>query len=487
MFRAFSPDFQLIQGGEMRERSSAIDRPRSTMSRLASGRAGNVTVLFGMSVLVLISVTGGAVDFARWFNAKNRMQQAIDAAALAGGRALQVSATNDTAVAIAAAQQYFEKMMPADLATATPTFTVIENGTVLKGEIDYRVPTYFLGMMGITGIEAKLVTEAVLAAGGNAGTNLEIALMLDTTGSMAGQKIEDLKLAAKDLVDIVVWSDQSQYTSKIALAPFSVKVNVGSYLSEVTDVPASRQHRGSTQYGITCVTERTGAEAFSDAKPAGTNMLSANSGDKGTTATNNSSNYSSTGECKTSGRNGVIIPQIMPLTSDTGALKTAIDGLPAAGSTAGALGTAWAWYLLSPKWEGIWTGTSLPAPYSDITTLGPKGAPKLQKVAVLMTDGIYNTTGGQSYGDTSSMAQTISQNAVTLCNNMKAAGIKIFTVGFDLGANQLAIDTLKACASRDANDPADSPSYFYSAATGSELRGAFRQIALQLSTLRLRM
>jgi hypothetical protein len=69
---------------------------------------------------------------------------------------------------------------------------------------------------------------------------------------------------------------------------------------------------------------------------------------------------------------------------------------------------------------------------------------------------------------------------------MKAAGIKVYTVGFQLGGNQLAVDTLKACASRDADDPVDAPSYFFSAATGSELRGVFRQIALQLSTLRLR-
>ena len=65
--------------------------------------------------------------------------------------------------------------------------------------------------------------------------------MLDTTGSMSGQKILDLKAAAKDLVDIVVWDDQSQYTSKIAIAPFSAHVNVGGYLDRVTDVQAQRR------------------------------------------------------------------------------------------------------------------------------------------------------------------------------------------------------------------------------------------------------
>ena len=303
--------------------------------------------------------------------------------------------------------------------------------------------------------------------------------MLDTTGSMSGQKIEDLKLAAKDLVDIVVWSDQSQYTSKVALAPFSSRVNVGDYLTRVSDVQATRTFGWAGDLkGITCVTERTGAEAFTDEKPVGQNRLSAYKGDKGNTARDNVNNYSETGACS--------VPAIMPLTSNKTALKDRIDSLPASNSTAGALGTAWAWYLLSPKWTGIWQGENLPAPYSDLTQISALGTHKLAKVAVLMTDGIYNTTLGHSYGDTSPEATTIAGNAVAICNNMKAAGIKVYTVGFQLGTDQLAVDTLKACASREADDPVDQPSYFYSASTGSELRGAFRQIALQLSTLRIR-
>ena len=44
-------------------------------------------------------------------------------------------------------------------------------------------------------------------------------------------KIDALKPAAKDLVDIVIWNDQSQYTSRIALAPFAEAVNVGTTLA----------------------------------------------------------------------------------------------------------------------------------------------------------------------------------------------------------------------------------------------------------------
>jgi len=176
----------------------------------------------------------------------------------------------------------------------------------------------------------------------------------------------------------------------------------------------------------------------------------------------------------------------VPLTTNKTLLKERIDAFTADGSMAGALGTAWAWYLLSPKWNSIWPTESKAGSYGDLTVLGPKGAPKLQKIAVLMTDGIYNTTGGANYGDTSSQATTISGNAEALCTAMKAAGIRVYTVGFQLGGSQLAIDTLRNCASTAPEDPQGTSSYFFNAASGDELKAAFRQIALQLTTLRLR-
>ena len=65
------------------------------------------------------------------------------------------------------------------------------------------------------------------------GSNVEIALMLDVTGSMCDPctKIDAVKSAAKDLIDIVVWADQSQYYSRVALAPFAEAVNAGTTLA----------------------------------------------------------------------------------------------------------------------------------------------------------------------------------------------------------------------------------------------------------------
>jgi hypothetical protein len=168
----------------------------------------------------------------------------------------------------------------------------------------------------------------------------------------------------------------------------------------------------------------------------------------------------------------------MPLSMQKQQLKDKIDGLEAHGSTAGALGTAWAWYMLSPKWNGVWTGQSQPGSYADVTTIQDNGRPLLRKVAILMTDGVYNTYRGWKNQN----QQTISNYAKQLCTNMKAQGIEIFTVGLaldELSTSERAIaeDTLRSCGT--------DVSHFYSTLDVAELQTAFQDIAYQLSGVAL--
>lgn len=458
--------------------SKALATPSSECaSRIVKDEKGTVAVLLGLSAFMLVGVVGGALDFARWHNAQTQMQNALDAAVLAGGRVLQTNQSE--AEALNAASQYYENLKSTWLSRGTPAFSLQNSGTVVRAIFDGAVTAPFLGVIGISELPVKIKSEAVLAAGSNSGTNIEISLMLDVTGSMAGQKLTDMKAAAKDMIDIVVWADQSQYTSKVALAPFARRVNVGSYIRNVTNL---RTNLGANS-PIECVTERTGSEEFTDAHPNSSNgWINAYKGDRGNSARDNPDNYNSTGECTDPSTD----ESVMPLSNDRTALKSRIDGFTAGGYTAGALGTAWAWYMISPYWDSVWPSESRPAPYADLSRLSPDGAPVLKKFAVLMTDGVYNTYGGVNHSDGSSQAATISGKAVQICNNMKAAGIKVYTVGFQLGGSTLAINTLKDCASREAGDPADQPSYFYNASTGEELRQAFRDIALQIATLRLK-
>ncbi len=493
---------------------TGIGRPKTLLSRFARDERGNIAIIFGLMTITIVTLVGGAVDYGRWLNARSQTQAAIDSALLAAGRTAQVSSGNET-LSLAAANSYYTQMKSNITVDDTVHFTAANSATEFAAKGSTYVNTPFLSLIGIEKLPVLQlgdVTQAksTIAQGGNSGSSIEISMMLDTTGSMSGQKIIDLKAAAKDLIDIVIWSDQSQYTSRVALAPFSEVVNAGSYFQAVTNqnpVPASHyvypttcynnngtlknSCKNKSQYLVIdniakslCVTERLGTEEFTDAKPGPDAWITTFNDARASAYSNrstllaagaqNGSDFDSVNDTTTTAC--LERTPIMPLTSDKTALKNAIDGFVAENSTAGALGTAWAWYLISPEWSSIWPTSATPASYSQLSELGVSGQPKLQKIAVLMTDGAYNSSRAVQYGDNSTPAATIRNNAETLCTNMKAKGIKVYTIGFQID-NSNALTMLQHCATDST--------YYYNATNGDALKAAFRDIALKISALRL--
>lgn len=479
------------------------------LKKLNADEAGNIGMIFGGTLMAMAAVVGGAIDYGRFVNARSQTQNALDAASLAGGRVLQLGGT--AAKAMDVANQVYAAQKTRHASSDTVAFQPPTNGnTSLSPSGGVVVATPFLSIIGINNLAAVPDAATVSGScagpscgtGGNAGTNIEISLMLDTTGSMQGDKLAALKVAAKDLIDIVIWDDQSKFTSRVALAPFSDAVNVGNeYFTAVTNESTATQIvtgytsynypgscysnygsllsscKGKSKYGVgpiygpgplkaTCVFERVGVNEFTDTSPAGA----------GVAPTNVSMVPwdGATGSC------GEATP-IQPLTKNKVALKSAIDSMVAANYTAGALGTAWAWYLLSPQWSNVFTGTAAPASYSDLTEMTADNQPKLRKIAILMTDGAYNT-----HQHSQGMSETaVSAKAVSLCTAMKAKGIQVYTIGFQVGTSGTAVNTLTDCASSHVIDTGASIKNFYNTDTTMSLQAAFRDIALQISKLRL--
>lgn len=415
---------------------------RSKVGQFGSDQRGTIVVLFALMAVILVGTGGGAVDYGRWLKARNETVNALDTAVLAAGRVMQLPGSTE-ADALATAQKYYSENKSNALNPDNVSFQVTTQGTVMIGtSAASLVKTPFLGLFGLGHLAVNATSKAVLAANSNAGSDVEISLMLDTTGSMSGQKMSDLQEAAKDLVDIVIWPDQSTYTSRVALAPFSPYVNVGTgHFNAITNATAS----GGTDER-TCVKERSGADRYTDASPSSGGYFNY---------------YTGSNSCKP-------YSTIMPLTSDKAALKARIDSFPTTGTTAGHLGTAWAWYLLSPNWSSVWTGTSTPKPYSLTQQLNQSGQPMLRKIAILMTDGEYN----KFYSGSDSTTQ-----ARAICDNMKASGVTVYSVGFEISVGSTPDLTMQYCA-KDS-------SHYYNASDGEALKLAFRDIALKISTLRL--
>src|SRR6185503_10993499 len=146
---------------------------------------------------------------------------------------------------------------------------------------------------------------------------------------------------------------------------------------------------------------------------------------------------------------------VMPLSPDRTALKSKIDALAIDGSTAGHIGIGWGWYMISPNFGYLWPTASQPAAY---------GTDELIKIAVIMTDGAFNTaycngviakdsgTGSGTGADHSNCNATngsSASQALSQCAAMKAKGIIVFTVGFELDT-QAAKDLMTQCATSTA-------------------------------------
>jgi Flp pilus assembly protein TadG len=460
--------------------SEQAERPHAIFFR---DRSGNVAMVFALMAVVLMLAVGAAVDIGRWLYAREQTLSAVDAGLLAGGRWLETNST-DNAGAIAAAQNLYTQNTTSRLPVVNDniSFAVSSDGMSVTASGTAYIKTLFLPLAGINQLPListgqQPIAQAQLAVGGNGGQNLEVAMMLDITGSMldtsasGNTKIQDLITSATDLVNIIVWTDQSQYTSKVAIAPFTEDIRLPNTTAinaaRGTGLPTSKKVSGTTYYLSDCVVERTGTQKYTDAAPGANQYV------MGHYTTN------STGSGKNKKGVCVVASPVQPLTSDKTTLLNAINNLQAGGGTAGHLGTAWAWYTLSPNWNTLWPSNGAAA----------YGSSNLQKIAILMTDGDYNTqydSNGISVNQVATSSTSCPQaangcsgvQASSLCSAMKAAGITIYTVGFTIpSTDTTAINLLTQCAS--------DPSKFYSAADGTQLQQAFRDIAIKLSSLYL--
>ncbi len=183
-------------------------RVAQCLGRMRADASGNVAVIFALMAVVLMLCIGAAVDIGRWLHARDQTIAAVDAAVLAGGRALQTKGS-DTAGAIAAAQKYYTQNVISRLPVTndTVTFSVSSDGMGITAKGSAYIKTPFLQFASISQLPLISTSQtdfakSQIAVGGNGGESIEVSMMLDITGSMAGQKLTDLKSAASDLINI---------------------------------------------------------------------------------------------------------------------------------------------------------------------------------------------------------------------------------------------------------------------------------------------
>ncbi|WP_375380907.1 TadE/TadG family type IV pilus assembly protein [uncultured Sphingomonas sp.] len=173
------------------------------LARLRRDTAGNTLAIMGAALIPLIGFTGSAVDMARLYVVKVRLQQSCDAGVLAGRHAMtdtswpsglpagQTTAPLDP-VANTQAQQFFANNFPSSpqspwFQTTNATFTASKTrqGTSAVANAAYGVATVTVPMALMNYFGAPPVALTVTCQAVYDLADADVMFVLDTTGSMS--------------------------------------------------------------------------------------------------------------------------------------------------------------------------------------------------------------------------------------------------------------------------------------------------------------
>jgi Flp pilus assembly protein TadG len=175
--------------------------------------------------------------------------------------------------------------------------------------------------------------------------------------------------------------------------------------------------------------------------------------------------YYENGELYCSSSNSPPLQPIVPLSTNWTSLKSAITAMQPTGGTNQAVGLAWAWNSLLQT-----DPMDAPAEDSNYT---------YQKAIILLSDGLNTEDRWPYYGNGSTQNGTmIDARQKLMCDNIKAAGIVIYTVQVNTSSPADPTSAvLQYCASGSSN--------FYLVTQASQTAAVFSSIGNSLTQLRI--
>lgn len=442
-------------------------------------QSGSIATLFALLLVPVLGVTGLCVDMGRAYMVRNKLGWALDAAALAAGASTGTDAELEQKM-----NDFIQANFRAENMVVDTDVDVEFTDDTVQASATAKISSGFLRILGKQYVEIAATTEVTRET-----TGLEVALVLDNTGSMlSNDNIGALRDASHDLIDIMFGDETEPEFLRMAVVPYSASVNVGDIAPDiVSDSSTAAYSTTDPAKWKGCVLERDYPHDVKDTSSGSGGYWKTY---RWTSAVDN--NWSTTINNNVSACNNMTGPNlgcptpIVPLTNKRAELDSTISGLKAwcRGGTIGNLGMAWGWRVLSPE-----------APFTQGL---PYDEPGWRKVIVMMTDGDnqmyrHSITGnpyksdytGYQRVDASVLGTTdrnkakgiIDKRLAEVCQNIKDAGITVFTITFTSGINNATRDIYRKCASYTE--------YYFDAPTQEDLKSAFRAVGKKLSNLRI--
>jgi Flp pilus assembly protein TadG len=452
--------------------------------RFAAASEGNIAVMFAIAVLPILAFVGAAIDYSRAANARGSMQAALDSTSLMLSKDLSIGTITQAQISTKAIS-YFNALYTnrdAQGVSITATYTPGSGSTGNTVQVNGTgsITTDFMRVAGFPTMGYGATSTSTW------GTSLlRVALVLDTTGSMADyNKIGNLQTAAKSLVTQLSNLVVNTGDVYISVVPFAIDVDVNSsnsgaswlrwdmYDTQTTYSDRNGTHSycsgGDPKYGGPYYWYPTWAQCtghgyvWNHSTPS--TSKSQWNGCVGDRDQNN--DVSSTAPSSTA--TNFIADQdsscpdavVTPLTYTWSTVNNTINAMSPGGATNQTIGLQWGWLSLLQR-------SPLNAPSEDATK-------QYQHIIILFTDGL--NTADRTYGNGSDASTQVDSRMTALCTNIKATGVQIYTVQIDTdGAGQSAV--LPACASSTNN--------FFMLTQPSQIAAAFAQIGTDIAKLRV--
>lgn len=440
----------------------ACRRLLSLCCRFGRSESGNVAVIFGIALLPLIGFVGAAVDFSRATAAHSRMQTILDTATLMIAKD-DAAGTMSNATVTAGLLNYFNAQFTnpdvSGISVSAAYTNSATTGSQITSTSSGTIQTSFLRVIGFPSFQLNTASTTTWGT-----TKLRVALALDNTGSMADNgKISALKTATNNLIDQLSAAATTNGDVYVSIVPFANEVNFGtSYKNSGTIDWSNWSTSGSVEEGWTCSTTYNarnqtmicGSSKNSTSAWNGCVMDRTQSYDTQITPPTSTATYypaDQSSYCPT---------PIAPLSYSWSSLKSTVSAMSPLGGTNQPIGLVWAWQTLQQS-----APFNAPAEDSNYT---------YTKAIVLLSDGL--NTMDRWYGNGSTQSPQVDARQQILCDNIKAAGVTIYTIQVNTGGDPTST-ILQYCASGSSN--------FFMLTDASQVITTFNSIGTSLTKLRV--
>jgi Flp pilus assembly protein TadG len=421
------------------------------LSRFWKNAGGGIAPLLGLTIIPLMGAVGAAVDYSQASATRVAFQNALDSTALMISKTAPNESTGDLQTqATNFFNAQFSRPGVSDVAVSVNYSSSGGSQIVLNGSATYK--TNFISLLGIDQID---IAASTTSTWGN--TRLRVALVLDNTGSMASSnKMSALQTASQNLLTSLQSAATTPDDVYVSIVPFNKDVNV-----DPASVSASWL-RWDLWEAVNGKCSNTSYTTQSTCLSHSKVWTAANHNTWNGCVTDRDQNFDSTNAAPVAGSTLYPTEQysscpvsLMGLSNDWTALSNKITAMAPVGNTNQAIGLQMGWQSL--------TAAPFTVPAQDPNY-------RYSQVIILLSDGL--NTEDRWY----TSASSIDARQQKTCDNLKAAGITVYTV--QVNTDKEATSTLLQNCASDA-------SKFFLLTSSVQIVTTFGQIGTALTNLRL--